>query len=85
MEALGLDAGFEAGGCNCHLERTLHRQLPLEVLDQHLVLADNQHLGHCLVFQVSQGHTMLLEEPNQILTRDASVLRSGDAVSAEPT
>ena len=39
VEALGLNTGLEAAGRDCHLERTLQRQLPLEVFDQHLVLA----------------------------------------------
>ncbi len=60
-------------------------KLPLEVLDQHLVLADDQHLGHRLVFEVAQGHAVLFEELDQILARNAAVLRSGDSVALQAT
>ncbi len=55
VEALGLNAGFEAAGGHGDLERLLDWQLPLEVLDQDLVLADDEHFGHGLVFEVAQA------------------------------
>src|SRR6186997_1133383 len=83
MEAFGLNARFEAGGGNADLERLLDRQFALEVLDQDLVLSDDQHLGHGLVFEVAQGHTVLFEELDEIVSRDTTVLRAGDAVALE--
>ena len=61
----------------------LERQFALQVLDQDLVLGHDQHLGHGLVFEVAQGHAVFLEELDQVFARNASVLRSGDAVSLQ--
>ena len=84
MEALGLNAGFETAGGHADFELPFDRQLALQVLDQDLVLADDQHLGHRLVFEVAQRHAVLFEELDQILAGDATVLRAGDAVALEP-
>src|SRR5262249_9783348 len=83
VEAFGLNACFEAARRGRGAERPLYRQLALQVLDQHLVLRDDKHLGHRLVFQVAKGHTMLLEELDQVFARNASVLRSRNPVSLQ--
>jgi hypothetical protein len=80
-----LNAGLEPAGGDRHAERALARQFTLEVFDQDLVLSHDQHLGHRLVFEVSQGHAVLFEEFDQVLAGDASVLRAGDAVTFEAT
>src|SRR5439155_22569865 len=49
------------------------------------VLRTDQHLGHRLIFEVAQGHTVLFEELNQVLAANAPVLRAGDTVSLQPT
>ena len=59
------------------------RQIALEVLDEHLVLADDQHLGHRFVFQVAQGHSMFFEELNQILAGDTAVLGTRNPVATQ--
>src|SRR5262245_33225712 len=85
MEAFGLNAGLEAAGCDADLELTFDRQLAPQVFDQDLVLSNNQHLGHGLVFEVAQGHAVFFQELDQIFARDATVLRAGDAVAFKAT
>ena len=36
-----------------------------------------------LGFEVSQRHAVLLEEPQQMLAGDATILRAGDAISTQ--
>ena len=36
-----------------------------------------------LGFEVAQGHSMLLEEPQEMLPRDATILRAGDAITTQ--
>src|SRR5688572_5002232 len=85
MEAFGLNAGFESAGSNAHLELPFDGQLAAEILNQNLILSHDQHLGHCLVFEVAKGHPMLFQELDQIFARNATVLRSGNAVALEAT
>src|SRR3954447_19951084 len=85
MEALGLNAGLEAAGCDADFELTLYRQLAPQVFDQDLILSHNQHLGHGLVFEVAQGHPVLFQELDQIFAGNATVLRAGDTVALKAT
>ena len=64
MEALSLNPCFETAGSDGHFERAFLRQFALQVFDQHLILCHDQHLGHCLVFEVAQGHAVLFKETN---------------------
>src|SRR5690606_17273034 len=84
MEAFGLNAGLKSAGCNGNSERFLRRKFPSQVLDQDLILSHDQHLGHRLVFEVAQGHAMFLQELDQVLARDTTVLGTGDAVALQP-
>ena len=84
MEALRLNAGFEAARGHLDLERPLDGQLLFQILDQQLILTDEQHLGHRLVLEVAQRHAVLFEELDQILPRDAAILAAWDAVTLEP-
>jgi hypothetical protein len=78
--------GFKsAGGDRLCGTNVLRRQLAFEILDENLVLRDDEHLGHRLVFEVAQRHAVFLEELDQILARDPPVLRAGDAVTLEAT
>ena len=83
VEAFGLNACFEATRSGRGAEGTLDWQLALHVLDQDLVLGDDEDFRHRFVFQVTKGHSMLLEELDQVFTRDASVLGTGDPVSLQ--
>jgi len=60
---------------NLDLERLLDGQLLLQVLDQDLVLADEQHLRHGFVLEVAQRHAVLLEELDQGIPGNAPILR----------
>src|SRR3954471_5924256 len=85
MEALGLNAGLEAAGCDADFELTFDRQLAPQVFDQDLILSHDQHLGHGLVFEVAQGHPVLFQELDQIFAGNATVLRAGDTVALKAT
>src|SRR6188474_2337548 len=85
METLGLYAGFEATGRDADFELTFHRQLTPQVFDQDLVLSHDQHLGHCLVFEVAKGHPVFFQELDQVFAGNATVLRAGDAVAFKAT
>ena len=85
MEALGLNASLETAGRHLNLERLFDRQLLLEILDQDLILPDEQHLRHGLVFEVAQRHAVLFQELDQVLPRDAAILAARNAVALEPT
>ena len=43
----------------------------------------NQNLMINLGFKVAQGHSMLLEKPQEMLPRDATILRAGDAITTQ--
>lgn len=83
VEALGLDAGFKSTGSDRYLEALFEWKLALQVFDQDLVLSDDQDFGHGLVFKVSKGHSVLLEELDEVIAWNASVLRSGNAIPLE--
>jgi hypothetical protein len=85
VKTFRLNACFEATRGGRIAERPIGRQLSLEVFNQDLVLSDDQHFGHRFIFQIAKGHTMLLEELDQIFTRDAAVLRTRDAISLQAT
>ena len=36
-----------------------------------------------LGLEVTQGHSMLLEEPQEVLPRDPSILRAGDTIATQ--
>ena len=44
---------------------------------------DDQDFMIDLGLEVAQGHSMLLEEPQEMLPRDATILRAGDAISTQ--
>ena len=47
--------------------------------------ADEQDFAHRFIFKLSERHPVLLQEPDQVLARDAAVLRAGNPVAAEAT
>jgi hypothetical protein len=73
--------------------KTRRRRLDAEVVGFAEMLAqnglersvspDNQNLMINLGFKVAQGHSMLLEEPQEMLPRDATILRAGDAITTQ--
>jgi len=80
VKALGLNPALEAAGCDRDLEGPFGRQFALQVLDQNLVLSHEQHLGHTLVFEVAKGHTVFLQELDQVFPWNTAVLAAGDSV-----
>src|SRR5438132_12880018 len=85
MEAFGLNAGFEATGCDADFKLTFDRQLAPQVFDQDLILSHDQHLGHGLVFEVAERHPVFFQELDQVFAGYATVLRPGDTVALKAT
>ena len=81
VEALSLNAGLETAGGGGGAECFFHGQFTLEVFDQHLVLGDNQNLGHRFVFEIAQRHAMLFEEADQVFAGNPTVLGTGDSIA----
>ena len=83
VEALGADARLEARGGRLDPEIVRLAKMVAQDRLERGVGADDQDFMINLGFQVAQGHSMLLEEPQEVLPRDATILRAGDAIATQ--
>ncbi len=83
VKALGTNPRFEARGSRLDTEIVGFAEMVTKDGLERSVSPDNQHLMINLGFEVAQGHSMLLEEPQEMLPRDATILRAGDAITTQ--
>src|SRR5262245_30535625 len=83
--------GMQRFGLNTSFESAVG-EIELEGVAAHLVFqsianagfgADDKDLADRFVFQFAQGHPVFLEEPDEVLTGNAAILGTGDAITAQ--
>ena len=84
MQTFRLDTGFESAGGGFDLELTLTEHF-IQASAGRRIGADDQQFAEGFVFQLAQGHSVFLEEPDQMFSRDASILRSWNPIAAQAT
>src|SRR5262249_52167163 len=84
VEALGHDAGLEAAVGDLVLEVVVFRRQLFQAVDEQLIRPDNEDFVETFFFKFAQGHSMLFEELDELISWYAPVLAAGDAVAAEP-
>src|SRR5262245_11612041 len=84
MEALSLDAGFEAGMGQLVLEIIVFGKDIFDAIDKELLGADDKNFVQPLFLEFAQRHPMFFQELDEMFAGNAPVLASGDAVAAEP-
>jgi len=84
MEAFSADAGFETGSRGFDAEVVPFAKLLAQARQEMRFRPHDQDLVIDLGFEVSQGHSMLLEEAEEVLSGDPTVLRARDAISSQP-
>src|SRR5262249_51756006 len=83
VEALGADARLEARGGRLDPKVVgLPEMLAQERLERSIG-TDDQDLMINLGFEVAQGHSMLLEESQEMFPRNATILRAGDSITTQ--
>ena len=60
----------------------LAKVLPEHGLER-CIRPDHQDFIVNLGLQIAQGHSMLLEEPQEVLPRNAPILRTGDSITTQ--
>src|SRR5438094_700081 len=82
MQRFGLNAGFESAVGEVELEGVAAHLL-FQTIANAGFGADDEDLADRFVFQLAQRHSVFLEEPDQVLTRDPAVLGTGDPITAQ--
>ncbi len=76
--------GFESVSCELEREVLVPHQL-VQLRANAGVDADEEDLPRRFVFQLAQGHSVFLQETNQAVAGDATILRAGDPVATKAT
>jgi hypothetical protein len=82
MQRFSLDTGFKAAGGFFNFEIVVGQHL-IDVGTNLAIGADEQNFAHRFVFQFAQGHSMLFKESNEVFTRDAAVLGTGNSITTQ--
>ena len=83
MEALGTDSRLESRSRRLDPEIVGLAKMVTKNRLERAIGPDHQYLMINLGFEVAQGHSVLLEEPQEMLPRDATILRAGDAITTQ--